>query len=105
MKMLVAILALTVAASAGIISDRYPHAYVKTTSTGRLLRSEANWQGHVKRVQDVAELRGQTWFLVEPSWSLPPSVVPSRANFVTNIIIDGITNTGLWFQGRTVTTP
>jgi hypothetical protein len=93
------------AASAGTISDRYPHAYVKTTPTGRILRSESNWQGHVKPVAEIAETSGQTWFLVEPSWSLPPSVVPSTNNFVRRIIVGTNTLTGLWFQGRTVTAP
>ncbi len=94
-----------VAVDAGIIAERYPHAWVKVTPTGRLLRSEANWQGHVKRVQDVTEASGQTWFLVEPSWSLPPSVVPSTNNFVRRVIVDGVTNTGTWFQGRAITVP
>jgi hypothetical protein len=90
---------------AGIISQRYPHAFVKTTPTGLLLRSEANWKGHARPVAEVAETSGQRWLLVEPDWSLPPSVVPSTNNFVTRLIVHGQTNTGVWFQGRTVVIP
>ena len=97
--------ALALCCQAGIVADRYPHAFVKVTSTGRLIRSETAWAGHVKSIADVKETSGATWYLVEPSWSLPPSVVPSTNNFVRRIILNGVTNQGVWFQGRTITLP
>ncbi len=96
------------AAKAGTLSDRYPNAFVKTTPTGILLKSEINWKGHVKKTTELKEVSGDRWFLVEPLADTrrhPPLPVPSTNLYVNQIIYNGATNKGVWLQGRTVVIP
>ncbi len=102
---MVLLMAAAFAAQAGIIADRYPNAFVKTTPKGEILAIESEWHGHVKRTTELKEISGQTWFLVEPTVKLPPSPTPSQNNFVTSIIVNGELIKGVWLQGRSVVIP
>jgi hypothetical protein len=109
LAMLIVALLLGYSLRAGVIADRYPGALVKVTATGLLLRSENAWKGHVKRVEDVKESRGVSWFLLEVysinNPRVAPPLVPGTNQYVRSVILDGQDVRGLWVSGRKVVVP